>query len=34
MTGSLETVDLYDVATWQLVWRGLASKQLDMKIKK
>lgn len=32
MTGSLETVDL-DVATWQLVWRGLASKQLDMKIK-
>jgi hypothetical protein len=24
-------VDLYDVATKQLVWRGLASKQLDMK---
>ena len=24
-------VDMYDVATKQLVWRGLASKQLDMK---
>ena len=24
-------VDFYDVATKQLVWRGLASKQLDMK---
>ncbi|MCX6550324.1 MAG: DUF4136 domain-containing protein [Acidobacteria bacterium] len=24
-------IDFYDVATKQLVWRGLASKQLDMK---